>query len=753
MALRFAAFIALWTVLYYSVPSWLLVTWSVIGVSSVGAVLLGVRHYRPQAPVAWFLLAAAMATLISGDTVYNLLTHQFGRSGPFPSAADAIYLCTYPMAAGGLLVMLRQRNPLRDRAALIDAMILTIAAALLLWVYIITPGVEGRHQSWVGSAVSIAYPVGDVLLLAVTARLAIGGALWGRAARLLLIGIIALTGSDVIYALVRLYGTWRVGTPKDLGWIIFYCSWGAAALCPSMTELTEPAGRTRREPGWQVIPLAVAALVAPTVLMVESLLHNLRDGPVIAATSALMFLLVLLRLWLASRQTRALDNRAHTRAMVRELKYRAYRDSLTGLGNRLRFQQRAERALARAHECGGVAAMLMIDLDNFKEVNDTLGHKAGDELLVAVAKRIAGAIRPGDLPVRLGGDEFGVLLSDGASQEAAVALAQRLVKVLAEPYRLGDSSVPVPVRASIGVATSPGGPDSTEEVLFRNADLALYAAKADGKGTWRVFEPDLYDAALEKLALRTGLDHALDAGEFELHYQPIVRLQGPPRVAGFEALARWRHPQLGLLSPAHFVPLAEETGQIEQIGTWILRRATTDAATAGFGYVAVNVSPHQFSGGGLVDTVRAVLSEAELTPDRLTVEITETVFLHEASIDAMSDLRDLARLGVRIAIDDFGTGYSSLGYLRDLEIDVLKADKSFVDHIADLADHERLLRGIVHVAGTMDIEVVAEGVETVAQRDLLRAMGCAYAQGFLYSPAVPLADTAGVAAAIEMGES
>jgi predicted signal transduction protein with EAL and GGDEF domain len=331
-----------------------------------------------------------------------------------------------------------------------------------------------------------------------------------------------------------------------------------------------------------------------------------------------------------------------------------------------------------------------------------------------------------------------------------MALAERLVRVLDEPFRL--SGGPVALRASIGVATSPGGADGTEETLFRNADLALYAAKADGKGTWRLYEPELYDAALQRLALRTGLDRALVAGEFELHYQPIVELQGPPRVAGYEALVRWRHPKLGLLSPATFVPLAEETGQIVAIGAWILRSAVADAKAGDFGYVAVNVSANQFTGGGFVDTVRAALRAADLAPERLTLEITETVFLHEATADALADLRTLSRLGVRIAIDDFGTGYSSIGYLRDVKFDLIKADKSFVDRIVDLPDHERLLRGIVHVAGTLGITVVAEGVETAAQRDLLRDMGCGYAQGFLYSPAVPLTETPAVREAIEKGD-
>ncbi|NUR29294.1 MAG: GGDEF domain-containing protein, partial [Catenulispora sp.] len=370
MALRFAASMALWTVFYYSVPSWHLLTWTVIGLGGGVAVLVGVRRYRPHAPQAWYLLAGAMVTLVGGDTTYNLLTDVFGQVEPFPSIADAIYLTTYPLAAGGLLIMVRRRSPHRDRAALIDAVILTTAAALLLWVYIITPTVADQNNTAFANTVSIAYPLGDVLLLAVTARLATAGGLRGPAVRLLLLGVLGLTGSDVAYGLVRLYGTWHVGSAADIGWVIFYVAWGAAGLSPSMTSLTEPVARTRRgETSWRVLPLAVAALVAPTVLMIESLEADLSDGPVIAVVSALMFLLVLWRLFLASRETRELDNRAHTRTMVRELKHRAYRDPLTGLGNRLRFQERAERALDRARSCDGVAAMLLIDLDNFTEVN------------------------------------------------------------------------------------------------------------------------------------------------------------------------------------------------------------------------------------------------------------------------------------------------------------------------------------------------------------------------------------------------
>ena len=762
--LWFVGFMVLMALFYYSAPDWHLLTWTIIGFGGAAAVVVGARLNRPADPRPWYLLSAAMMTLISGDTLYNVLTDVFGVSPAVPFGRRRHLSGDVPLAAGGIMLMIRHRSPRRDWVALVDAMILTAASALLLWVFTITPTVADESHGWLNNAVSIAYPLGDVLVLAVMLRLVTAGGVHFWSVKLLILGIFGLIGSDVAYALVRLYGTWHVGSAADIGWIVFYAAWGAAALHPSMVRLTEEQRRVRRVSSREVLPLAFAALVAPTVLLVEALAGRgrLRDAAVIAVFSGFTFLLVLVRLVLQGRELREQDNLAHSRAMVRELRQRAYRDSLTGLGNRLFFQERAEVALDRARRMGGEASMLLIDLDNFKEVNDTQGHRAGDELLIAAARRLASAVRPGDLPVRLGGDEFAVLLADGAGHDSAVALAQRLERVFSEPYRVSDGVLQI--RASIGVASSDGRLPSehgveSEEVLFRNADLALYAAKADGKGTWRSFEPYLYDAALERLRLRNSLERAIDNEEFVLHYQPIVDLRGPTRVSGFEALARWQNPELGrILGPDQFIPLAEETGQIIPLGRWIIRKAITDAARCNAGApdgrarrFAVNVSAHQFEGRGLVETVTEALEETGLAAELVVLEITETVFLHEQEHGVFDNLEALAALGVRIAIDDFGTGYSSIGYLKKLNFDLLKADKTFVEHIADrqAPEHETLLRGIVHVAGSLGIEVVAEGVETAAQRDVLRAMGCHYAQGFLYSPAVPLEEVPGVVAALE----
>ena len=757
-ALWYVAGASLVAVFYFAVPDAHLGLWLTLGASSCVASFVGIRLNDPPRKLPWYLLTAATFTLINGDTIYNILTDFFHEPEPFPSVADASYLFTYPLAAAGIVQMIRMRAPRRDVTALVDALLLAGGLTLLLWVFIITPTVHQAGVTWFDSAVSIAYPVGDVLLLVVILRLLTGGGVRGWSPALLVAGALGLMASDVAYALVRLYGTWHIGSPADLGWVVFYICWGAAPLHPSMVRLTEPYERLGVLTAGRVIPLALAALIAPVVLLVEVFRGQVKDAGVIAVFSAVMFILVIIRLTLQGRQQLYQESIAASRAMVKELRNRAYHDALTGLGNRARFQERSEKAFKRVEESGGVVCMLLIDLDNFKEVNDTLGHRAGDELLVTAARRLAATVRPGDLPVRFGGDEFAVLLADGSPTEGAEALAGRLIRTFRAPFQIGEAQAEV--RASIGVATSADSSEVVEtdeaDVLLRNADLALYAAKESGKGTWTRYHAGLHEAAMERLRLRASLDRAIERDELFLVYQPIIALQGQERVSGFEALVRWQHPELGLLTPNQFIPLAEETGQIVPLGDWIMNRAITDAARwnasrapAEARYVTVNASAHQFLEGSFVSSIDRRLKEHRLPSELMILEITETAFLHHHGSEVSENLNALARIGVRIAVDDFGTGYSSIAYLRDLSIHVLKADRSFVEHIGDDPSHLRLLQGIVTVASALEIDVVAEGVETAEQRDLLRDMGCTYAQGFYFSPAVPVDRVAALATELE----
>jgi len=744
---------------YFLVPSWNLGLWLVIGASSTVGAVAGIRLNRPPRRLPWYLIAGATFTLINGDTIYNILTDFLHQNEPFPSAADVSYLFTYPLAAGGIMLMIRARNPHRDAVALVDALLLAGGVALLVWVFVITPTVHQPSVAWFDSAVAIAYPIGDVFLLAVILRLLTGGGVRGWSPALLVLGALGLMASDIAYALVRLYGNWHVGSPADLGWTFFYVCWGAAALDPSMVRVTEPYTRDAVLTAGRVVPLALTALIAPAILLTEVLRRDYQDAAVMTAICALMFILVVMRLSLQGRQQRYQESVAASRAMVQELRNRAYSDALTGLGNRARFQERSELSFARAQASGAEVCMLLIDLDNFKEVNDTLGHRAGDELLKTAAQRLSAAVSPGDLPVRFGGDEFAVLLADGSPSLAAELLAERLIQTFSEPFLIWDD-VRAEVRASIGVA---GSSDSTDtaakdaaDVLLRNADLALYAAKADGKATWTRYRPQMFQAALERMQLRTSLSQAIAREEFFLCYQPIMDLRAPQRLAGFEALVRWHHPTLGLLAPDQFISLAEDTGQIIPLGTWVLSRAIADAADWNTGRtahdaqrVSVNVSAHQFLEESLVEVVIRCLKETGLPAEQLILEITETAFLHHHGPAVQKNLLALSRIGVRLAVDDFGTGYSSIAYLRDLSIDILKADRSFVTGIAHDPAHLRLLQGIVTVATALGIDVVAEGVETAAQLELLRAMGCSYVQGFYFSPAVPIDQVAALSARLE----
>jgi diguanylate cyclase (GGDEF)-like protein/PAS domain S-box-containing protein len=418
------------------------------------------------------------------------------------------------------------------------------------------------------------------------------------------------------------------------------------------------------------------------------------------------------------------------------IRHLAHHDALTGLANRALFRERLGRALAAARRRGGPVAVLCLDLDRFKPVNDTLGHPVGDALLRAVAARLLACVREGDTAARLGGDEFAVLQAGAGQPEAAGALARRLVEALSAPYEvLGHQVV---VGASVGVALAPGDGRDPDELLKR-ADMALYRAKADGRGTFRSFEPGM-DARLQaRRLLELDLRKALAAGELELHYQPLVDLR-TGAVSALEALLRWRHPARGLVPPGEFVPLAEEIGLIVPVGGWVLRRACADAAGWPGGVrVAVNLSAAQFRGRELVAAVVGALAAAGLAPARLELEITETVLLRDGEA-TLATLRELRALGVRIAMDDFGTGYSSLGYLRSFPFDKIKIDRCFVRDLGASADCEAIVRAVTGLGGSLGIATTAEGVETEEQLERLRAEGCDEAQGFHLGRPMPAAD-------------
>jgi diguanylate cyclase (GGDEF)-like protein/PAS domain S-box-containing protein len=414
-----------------------------------------------------------------------------------------------------------------------------------------------------------------------------------------------------------------------------------------------------------------------------------------------------------------------------DLVHQAFHDALTGLANKALFRDRMNQAIARIERTHKYVAVLFLDLDNFKMINDSLGHLMGDELLVAVAEVLVGCLRSGDTAARLGGDEFAVLIEDADNHDAVIRLADRILAALRKPILVGTQSVLV--TASIGITF--GVSDSDGEQLLSNADLAMYMAKNQGKNRYEEFQDQMHTAVVTRLELEADLRRAVIGDEFIVHYQPILDLAGG-EIVGFEALVRWQHPEKGLLQPADFIPFAEEIGLIDAIDRYVLAEAGSQARSwqeAGLArsdlQISVNLSAREMIDTSIAASVSESLRTSGFEPKNLIIEITESAVMRDLEA-AVRNLRALADLGVRVAIDDFGTGYSSLSHLEQLPIDILKIDRSFVSTVAERAQLTHLCRAIVQLAGTLGLTTIAEGVESELQAERLREIGCLLAQGF-----------------------
>jgi diguanylate cyclase (GGDEF)-like protein/PAS domain S-box-containing protein len=432
----------------------------------------------------------------------------------------------------------------------------------------------------------------------------------------------------------------------------------------------------------------------------------------------------------------AIQDVTERNALEGELRHQAFHDALTSLANRALFSDRVDHALGRAQRHGDALALLLLDLDSFKTVNDSLGHTVGDELLVGVATRLESVLRNGDTAARLGGDEFAILLEDLESQDVAIEVAQRVIDELAQPFCLAGKEIFV--SASVGIAMGCEHGDSSDELL-RNADAAMYRAKSEGKGCYRVFEAAMHSAAVARLELGTDLRRALDEGELVVHYQPIIEVASGT-ISGFEALVRWQHPERGIVPPLDFIPLAEENGLILDIGRVVLRAACIQVAAWRRAHpyltMSVNVSARQLADPMLVDDVLNVLADTELDPAALTLEITESAVIEDPKA-AITRLAMLKSIGVRVAVDDFGTGYSSLSSLRNLPVDTLKIDKTFIDALTTGAEAAGVVHAIIALAQTLHLVTVAEGVEHDDQVRRLEELGCEQLQGYCFSRPLP----------------
>jgi diguanylate cyclase (GGDEF)-like protein/PAS domain S-box-containing protein len=956
---------------------------NLLGLSPVIAIVVGVRRQRPESrgPWRWFALGFVLFWL--GDIYTYSYPRVMGHDVPFPSIGDAAYILVYPALMAGLLILVRRRNPERDRAGAIDSLIITIGLSLISWVVLIQPSLHADELSMVARLVSIAYPVGDILLLAATIRLAVDTGARRPAFYLLAASIVALLVTDFAYGVVTLQGAYDGQAWLDVGWISFYLLWGAAALHPSMRDLDRPAEREPRLGPVRLLLLTAASLMAPVIALMQNV-EDTRDRSVVNVAAIILFGLVVTRMaglvrqqersvrrerilsavgaelvaatsredisraalgaaralagsgsdarlcliehdhvivnsptetWslpalpsdpfahrealrmpggvldtveltvrgerhgllvtamecssravvnslaaLATEVALALESAALTeeihrragearfaslvqhasdlitvldadgtvvyqsssiervlgyaadelvgarfdmlldrseagrlpqllaertagadaepqvfecalqhrngstrrfemlytnllddenvrgivlngrdvserKAFEEQLAHQAFHDPVTDLANRALFVERVRHAVARARRERTGLAVLFMDLDDFKTVNDSLGHAAGDAVLREVAQRLDASIRASDTAARFGGDEFAVLLEDVESAQDAADTAERILSALASP--LGLQGKQILVGSSLGLAVVDGESTADADALLRNADAAMYIAKREGKGGYRLFEPAMHAEVLERLELRADLQRAMAAGELELYYQPIVRLASGA-ITGVEALLRWRHPERGIVRPDLFIPLAEEMGLIVPIGRWVLREACRQAkqmqSVLGAERsltVAVNLSVKQLQHSDIVADVSDALAESGLVARCLTLEITETVMMTDAAT-ALQRLHDLKKLGVRLAMDDFGTGYSSLSYLSQLPVDILKMDRSFLRAGAS-PQASALTSVVVGLGETLQLDVVAEGIEYDDQWTALRDLGCDLGQGFLFA--------------------
>jgi diguanylate cyclase (GGDEF)-like protein len=680
--------------------------------------LAAVRMYRPARPAMWYWMAAGQFGSVLGDVTYEYYKYVLHQE-PYPSLADVFYLGSYPLTLIGLLLLVRGR---RGRVAeLIDAAIVATGLSLVFWVFVLHPIAAGTASTLEG-AISIAYPGVDLLLLAVLARLLTDAR--GRTASSRLIGLAGalVLAADTAFSLMTLYSGANTHVLDPL-FLLSYVCWAAGALhpAPATPVVTED---TRVGPA-RLALFGACSLLAPVLLFVPQVALDGTDRSVVAVGSGALFLLVI---------TRMSGFVTEVRRQAAQMRRAALRDDLTGLANRRRFDLELTATPADA-----TVQVALLGLNGFKHVNDELGRPVGDRVLRVMAARLRRAVPADALVARIGGDEFAVLLTG--------SLPAGLVAALREPVLAGGHELLVGV--AVGLADADPTHQDPMEVL-RRAEAAMHAAKQTGEPVRR-WSATLDDRAGERARLGAELRAGLADGQFRVVYQPIVEVP-TGRVAAVEALVRWEHPERGLVSPAVFVPVAEQNGLIVELGEWILRTACARLAgwRAELGddapdKVSVNVSARQLARPGFADTVAAALADTGLPVHCLAVEVTETAVFEGGQ--AVTALHELRALGVKVALDDFGTGHSSLGLLQTVPVDILKVDKSFVDRITEAGRHAVIAEALIQVSDGLGLAAVAEGVETAEQAEALCRRGYRLLQGYHFGRPVADPDFALVRAA------
>ncbi|HZQ63602.1 MAG TPA: EAL domain-containing protein [Gaiellaceae bacterium] len=673
----------------------------------------------PRLRLAWRLVALAAALYLAGDVAQT--AYEAAGAKPYPSVADGLYLGFYPAMLAAVLSFPVARRNRGERLRLgLDLAVVGLGGAALVVYAVLGPAALAGGEP-LQAAFSIAYPSGDIVLLVAFGLVLLRGSVPSarRPLQVLAASIGCYVAADLVYGYVTLHDGYAGGDPVDSLWLVGIGLAVVAAALQGAVVRRSPLAAARREAQW---PPYAAVAVGFALLLFTHRNDSLYPGLLLTLIALALVALVSLRQYLAQRDLLGAQG---------ELRHQALHDALTGLPNRVLALDRAEQLLARARRDHTQVAALLLDLDGFKHVNDTFGHAAGDRLLQVVAARLRAVVRGADTVARLGGDEFMVLLDAGSVAAGPELAAERILAVLREPVELnGPGARTLSVTPSIGIAI---GPRASADDLFRDADLALYAAKDAGKDRFAVFASQMQTAAEDRLALQMDLHDALGSDQFALVYQPTVDLR-TGAVRGAEALLRWNHPVRGSVRPDVLIPVAEETGIVVPLGRWVLQEACRQAAEwRGSGHaiwVAVNVSPRQLDEPGFVADVRAALDASGLEAGALTLEITETTLMRDAAATARR-LAELKSLGVRVAIDDFGTGYSSLAYVRQFPVDAIKIDRTFVSGTAATGQSDALVHTLIQLGKTLGLETLGEGIEEPGQLARLQREQCDLGQGFL----------------------
>ncbi|HXQ91164.1 MAG TPA: EAL domain-containing protein, partial [Acidimicrobiales bacterium] len=690
---------------------------------AVAGVVYGMSSGRRSPRRSWRLarLGIGLGLLCQAASVVAQVE---GLGGPPTQFGTPMVLSTVGavLAIAGLTSLIRQRLPERATEALAEAFVATMALAFVVLALVLVPA-----QGWrpAHELPAIGAPLLDVIVLWLACSLVSLTERHPASYGYFIGGFACLFFANAVSAALMLSGGTHHTTSVETVVLWGTCFWGLSLVHPSRQRSFDPVPlRSMRPSGVKVAMLVAVALVVPGVLSVQSALGISSREPGLIIGSTLLPLLMLLYLL----------HQVFTHAAA---EYRAQHDPLTGVCNRLLFEDRLRQCLAQAERTVEPVAVMFLDLDRFKGINDSLGHAVGNQLLQAVVKRLQGCLRDQDTLARFGGDEFTLIIPNtGRHDDATAQVAERLLDRFADPFNVGGRQLTV--KASVGIAVYPDdGLDA--ETLLKHADTAMYQAKAAGRNTYELFDTAMSARARLRFALEDSLRAAVECGRLAVHYQPKLDM-ATGTIAGVEALARWQHPQLGFIPPWAFIPLAEETSLVATLGEWVLDVACTQAKRwqdDGLASlpVAVNLSPRQFAHQPVVEMVAAVLKRTGLDPRLLELEVTESVLMeHMGAVAAC--LNELRAMGVRCSIDDFGTGYNALTYLAEMPIDAIKIDRSFVQKIEDDGGGSPIVGAVIALAHSLDLQVIAEGVETDAQLQFLEAHRCDQVQGFRFSPPV-----------------